>query len=121
MTAMTISDTKRREVARRLREYVDIPDDWWADTYPGFYVEKCVFGDVERHKESELFVRLADLIDPGDTSQGRRDIVACDRDALLDIADECDMMRDDGLPIGSYEIDRIARRIREALGVCCEG
>ena len=40
-----------------------------------------------------------------------------DRDALLDIADECDMMRDDGLPIGSYEIYRIARRIREALGV----
>ena len=40
-----------------------------------------------------------------------------DRAALLDIADECDMMRDDGLPIGSYEIDRIARRIREALGV----
>ena len=41
----------------------------------------------------------------------------CNRDALLALADECDMMRDDGLPIGSYEIDRIARRIREALGV----
>ena len=59
-----ISDEDRREVARKLREYVDLPDDWWADTYSGFYVEKCVFGDVERHREPELFVRLADLIDP---------------------------------------------------------
>lgn len=68
------TDTERREVARRLREYVDLPDDWWADTYSGFYVEKCVFGDVERHREFELFARLADLIEPqpitGDTSDG---------------------------------------------------
>lgn len=60
------TDEERREVARRLREYVDIPDDWWADTYSGFYVEKCVFGDVERHRESELFARLADLIEPSE-------------------------------------------------------
>lgn len=58
------TDSERREVARRLRKYVDIPDDWWADTYSGFYVEKCVFGDVKRHRESELFARLADLIEP---------------------------------------------------------
>ena len=63
------TDDERREVARRLREYVDLPDDWWADTYSGFYVEKCAFGNVERHRESELFARLADLIEP-----------SCDRD-----------------------------------------
>ena len=65
-----VTDNERREVARRLREYVDLPDDWWADTYSGFYVEKCAFGNVERHRESELFARLADLIEP-----------SCDRDA----------------------------------------
>ena len=59
-----VTDNERREVARRLREYVDLPDDWWADTYSGFYVEKCAFGNVERHRESELFARLADLIEP---------------------------------------------------------
>lgn len=71
------TDDERREVARRLREYVDFPDDWWADTYSGFYVEKCVFGDVERHRESELFARLADLIEP-----------SCDRDTPQKVAEE---------------------------------
>lgn len=40
-----------------------------------------------------------------------------DVDALLALADECDEMRDNGCSIGSYELYRIARRIREALGV----
>lgn len=62
-----VTDNECREVARRLREYVDLPDDWWADTYSGFYVEKCAFGNVERHRESELFARLADLIEPDST------------------------------------------------------
>ena len=61
-----IDDSERREVARRLREYVDLPDDWWAETYSGFYVEKCAFGNVERHRESELCARLADLIEPSE-------------------------------------------------------
>ena len=34
--------------------------------------------------------RIADLIDPGDMSHGCRDTVACDRDALLELADELD-------------------------------
>ena len=72
-----VTDNERREVARRLREYVDLPDDWWADTYSGFYVEKCAFGNVERHRESELFARLADLIEP-----------SCDRDAPQKVAEE---------------------------------
>ena len=194
-----VDDLERREAARRLREYVGLPDDWWADTYSGFYVEKCVFGDVERHRESELFVRLADLIDPDTTTdttktpdlatkcdrdaeyeawynslshygstQGEPSTIralveeivwtaltvdlgpdgnidpstgtdngevytdklfaewerealrlsgGCDRDALLRLADECDEMRGDGLPIGPHEVYRIARRIREALEV----
>ena len=99
-TDMT-TDDERREVARRLREldYSDLQES-----------VICAYLDALGIKGYEDWVgiahRLADLIEP-----------SCDRDALLDIADECDMMRDDGLPIGSYEIDRIARRIREALGV----
>lgn len=71
------SDDERREVARRLREYVDLPDDWWQETCAEFYVEKCVFGNVDRHSEAELFKRLADLIEP-----------SCDRDELLEEAKE---------------------------------
>lgn len=115
---------ERREVARRLREYVDIPDDWWADTYSGFYVEKCVFGDVERHRESELFVRLADLIDPDTTNeQTNHDDISLsaspiDRDALLELAE----VMQDYAAICQHEdcrehIEVYARRIREALGV----
>lgn len=128
-----ISDSERREVARRLREYVDIPDDWWADTYSGFYVEKCVFGDVERHRESELFVRLADLIDPDtttDTTKSPELTTKCDRDALLELADEFDGKADyiasciesmDGdLDMHAVEAEaeqrEYARRIREACG-----
>ena len=111
---MAVTDDERREVARRLREYVDLPDDWWADTYSGFYVEKCAFGDVERHRESELFVRLADLIEP-----------SCDRDALLALAEDVteaaamttavDASKSAEL-LADMLLD-IARRIREALGV----
>ena len=41
---------------------------------------------------------------------------AVDREALLALAEECDEMRDNGCSIGSYEVYRIARRIREACG-----
>lgn len=40
-----------------------------------------------------------------------------DVEALLELAEDCDEMRDNGCPIGSYELYRIARRIREILGV----
>ena len=101
-----VSDDERRLVAERLR----ISDERDA---AGF---DCLLAEAVRGREfcetpcehchARLLGELADLIES-----------SCDRAALLDIADECDMMRDDGLPIGSYEIDRIARRIREALGV----
>ena len=58
------TDSERREVARRMREYADLPDDWWQETCAEFYIEKCAFGNVDRHSEAELFTRLADLIDP---------------------------------------------------------
>lgn len=95
--------------------------------------------------EGENYAYLADLIDPDTTadttksqtislssslcdhvvSAGSSEVTPkysevtpkCDRDALLALAEECDEMRDDGCSIGSYELYRIARRIREACGV----
>ena len=118
-----VTDNERREVARRLREYVDLPDDWWADTYSGFYVEKCAFGNVERHRESELFARLADLIEPSDHIGDSDKMV--DRDALLALADE--MEEFGSLPVKHPGVRVLhnddfsrelgyARRIREACG-----
>ena len=130
------TDDERREVARRLREYVDLPDDWWQETCAEFYVEKCVFGNVDRHSEAELFTRLADLIEPSESGQNldkNRDTVQiespavqkapeCDREALLALADKlecdgdcngCDM--GGGIWCGAQVY--AARRIREALGV----
>lgn len=134
------TDDERREVARRLREYVDLPDDWWQETRAEFYVEKCVFGNVDRHSEAELFTRLADLIEPSEPKakcvaevkvdwerleklahDAAVELTGVDRYALLALADEMDevaqrrrSMGYEGFAIGDE--DR-ARRIREALGV----
>lgn len=102
------TDDERQCVALRLLEYVDLPDDWWQETRADFYISKCVFRDVLRHSEGELFARLADLIEP-----------SCDRDALLELAEDVDGAADDS---GGFEplagmLRDIARRIREALGV----
>ena len=79
--------------------------------------------------------RLADLVEPSESKvkcvaevkvDGERleklahdavvELTGIDRDALLALAEECDEMRDNGCSIGSYEVYRIARRIREACG-----
>lgn len=121
-----VGDKKRREVAENLRYLADYPG------VPVRYAEQfrdelsaVVLHDGFTHDYSELFSRLADLIEPfghecvpGECPINvRHDNDMIDRDALLELADDCDYMRDDGGPIGSYEIYRIARRIREALGV----
>ena len=116
-----ISDEERREVAERLRGYVGMPDGWWQETLPQFYIEKCVFGDLTRHGEGELFSRLADLIDPKGIESEAFNPVECDgfdRDALLELAEDVDGAADDS---GGFEplagmLRDIARRIREACG-----
>ena len=110
-----VSDDERRRVAERLR---------MSDERDAAGFVDCLLAEVVRGREfcetpceechARLLGELADLIEPSDHIGDSDKMV--DRDALLDIADECDMMRDDGLPIGSYEIYRIARRIREACG-----
>lgn len=70
---------------------------------------------------STVLTRLADLIEPGDTSLSCRDTVACDREALLALAEEMDRW---ALTCDHYDrqvspldVARYARRIREACGV----
>lgn len=111
------TDDERREVAKRLRGYVSE----WRDM-PSFSVSKgvaCSLGIGRFDGESQL-LRLADLIDPGDTSQGCRDAVACDRDALLELADKMRKLGDEEGGPASYAVRcafRVfARRIREACG-----
>ena len=103
-----ISDEERREVARRLRGQAKKlgPN---MDAHEFAYYTADVIDVNECMTWHEMTLLLADLIEP-----------TCDHEALLALADECDEMRGDGLPIGSHEVYRIARRIREALGVSDE-
>ena len=89
-----IDDSERREVARRLREHSG------ARLFTGEDVERLIGIELSgfRPKDADnSFDRLADLIEP-----------SCDRDALLALADEMTVEKDD--------IWRWSRRIREALG-----
>ena len=88
-----MSDDERREVAERLRRaWANVPDKNSVRHHMRVLYE--IYAAVGLNDDGadaiDLFDRLADLIEPGDMSQGRRDIVACDRDALLALADEMD-------------------------------
>ena len=138
------TDDERREVAERLRglngdvshvrrvyeaEGLSIFCDDQADYYqicetvagylPAEHMHPC---DYE-----ELHSRLADLIEPGDMSHGCRDTVACDRDALLALAEEMQGYADvaasgDGFPyVNAGSLWSYADRIREACGVVDAG
>ena len=122
------TDTERREAARRLREEADYPGH--AVQYMEQFISdlrQVLFGDLNPTADySEMFTRLADLIDP-DCEEGRYEGVhtarPVDRDALLALAEEM------GHPIKQaiwnqtagvrreHIMAEYARRIREALGV----
>lgn len=76
-----ISDSERREVAKRLRVYSHDFD--FGDSNPFWYVAKAAFGDVDLHTYYSVFARLADLIDPTcricATDHEYEDSVRCDR------------------------------------------
>ena len=139
MTAMTISDTERREVARMLRELhlgggsKDLIERTLSDAI-GAWRESGMSWDF-------ITERLADLIEPSEPKvrcvaevkvDGERleklahdaavELTGIDRDALLALADklECDGECDgcdmsDGIWCDAQGY--AARRIREALGV----
>ena len=110
------TDDERREVARRLREldYSDLQGSLIRADLDALGIEgytNCV----------GIAHRLADLIDPDtttDTAKTPTDTTKCDRDALLELADEMqgelDECASDHEIAGNLQsqIDRI----REALG-----
>ena len=131
-----ISDDERREVARNIRENY-IRGGMGYRTASAYNIALAVGIVPEMLVEDiELWNRLADLIEPGESGQNldkNRDTVQiespavqkapeCDREALLALADKlecdgdcngCDM--GGGIWCGAQVY--AARRIREALGV----
>ena len=115
-----VTDDERRRVAAALRRASGPSMAVLANVL-------CVGSDCAFH-------RLADLIDPGDMSHGCRDTVACDREALLALADGLEYRADELIRAAqharfsglgptterakhdAYELRIIARRIREACG-----
>ena len=115
MTAMTISDTERREVARRLRS-VGLDDIRYSDAICEVMMcaDLTCVGDEDCHGSDErpecvvrVFARLADLIEPSEPKvrcvaevkvDGEQleklahdaavELTGIDRDALLALADE---------------------------------
>ena len=102
-----VTDDEKRRVAERLRRL----------NAPSLIALMSILDVGGR----DMCARLADLIEPCDTSQNCRDTVACDRDALLALADEMDKW---ALTCDHYDrqvsplnVTKYARRIREACGV----
>ena len=129
-----IADSERREVAERLR---DKKAECEERGYPWMCDDLILALGYDHDYEAgdEIFDRLADLIDPGESGQNldkNRDTVQiespavqkapeCDRDALLALADEMKekvLVYDRlGLRVPTRDVMGYSRRIREALGV----
>lgn len=101
------TDDERRRVAARLRRL----------NAPSMIALMSIL-DVSGR---DMCTRLADLIEPGDMSHGCRDTVACDREALLALADEMDKWAITcdhyDRQVSPLDVTKYARRIREACGV----
>lgn len=136
-----VTDDERCKAAENLRYLADYPGA------PVQYAEQlrdelygAVFSDGLAHDCSELFTRLADLIEPDtttDTTKDAQDTTKCDRDALLALAEVlstpeletdcgtcplrkwCEEARDSGNRITCFECKlwHTADVIREALGI----
>ena len=110
-----ITDDERRRVAERLREKLSEGSPY------SVYESVCyALGKTEHEGNWDVIVRLADLIDPGDASHNCRDTAACDREALLALADKLDSLGLNGFSSGwsssAVNVGSFARRIREACG-----
>lgn len=117
-----VSDDERRRIAERLRGLRRGANNVTQLNHgPTWSLAWCVLGDgLDECGTGDWFermcARLADLIYPGDMSQGRRDIVACDRDALLALADRMEEMSGMGALLTAGGLEKASASIREALG-----
>lgn len=109
---MAVTDDERREIAENLRYDADYPG--CAIQYMEQFISmlrETVFNDAICDADySEIFQRLADLIEP-----------SCDRDALLALAEELEgttrHLNVWQAPfLNAAETRDLARRIREACG-----
>ena len=141
MTALTISDTERREVARRLRgQAKKIGPNMDAHEFAHYTADVIDVNECMTWHEMTLL--LADLIEPSEPKvkcvaevkiDGERleqlvhdaavELTGIDRDALLALADEMDHPIKQAVWNQTAGVRRehimaeYARRIREALGV----
>lgn len=129
------TDEERREAARRLRVKL-------AEGSPHSIHESVCYalGKTENEGNWDVISRLADLIEPSEPKvkcvaevkvDGERleklahdaavELTGIDRDALLELADECGdaskAYAGDGHELTSKQFANVARRIRSALGM----
>lgn len=110
------TDEERREVAENLRHLAAGHHIRYKEQFLDELAE-VVVGFEDFHGFEDLLERLADLIDPGDTTESFRDAIMAitdDRDALLAIADD---LEEEWNLFGDPRPLSVCRRIREACGV----
>ena len=117
------TDDERRKVAERLRE---LELGVIGTFIPTVELAENILKSIDYGRSGAMtpYGCLADLIDPGDTSQDCRDTVACDREALLALADDVAdsaamatvMDASEGAKMLAEMLHDIARRIRESCG-----
>ena len=111
-----ITDNERREVAENLRHTATDRHIQYKEQFFDELAE-AVVGFEGFHGFEDLLERIADLIDPGDTTESFRDAIMAitdDRDALLAIADD---LEEEWHLFGDPRPMSVCRRIREACGV----
>lgn len=118
------TDDERRRVAERLRRMVAVGlPPWVGYTYDAVMGYMPLVGQDSAYHESsyrEYCLRLADLIDPCDTSLSCRDAVAYDRETLLALAQSMKVRSSWLSASDAARARRIADCILEALGEVAE-
>ena len=128
MTATTISDTERREVAARLRKAIRLTEfaevlgfNWTDDSNWAWKDVSNLVADLIEPGEPKVKCVAEVKIDGGQLEQLVHDaaveLTGIDRDALLALADKMEADGIDCYTVSTqYVLDEYARRIREALG-----
>lgn len=119
-------DTNQHKIAQTLRSISKSIWDW-SGIDVRWYISRAVFGDTKVRSNNELLKELANLIEPSIECPyyhddrhyclAHEDMLAADRDALLELADEMDSHWLGYEGMEDSPVAQWSRRIREALGV----